>query len=211
MGEPKGKLVTPVADNPDDELRSLEVNADDELLVDVKTSALPTGASTSANQTTMITALQLIDDLRNSLGSVNTDDLQVDVKTAPTTVVIPHADEKLFGIESVIHKVKIVDATAASFGIASDAVPTGKIWKITHISMFNLDGDIATRAEITAKYATTNVYICVQAGAIAQYIAVDRHVEIYLAAGECIEVWFIGVAAPETCYLNIFGYEMNAP
>jgi len=53
-----------------------------DLQVDVKSSALPTGAATSDNQTTMITALQLIDDLRNALGSVNTDDLQVDVKSS---------------------------------------------------------------------------------------------------------------------------------
>ena len=47
------------------------------LQVDVLTSALPTGAATSAKQDTMITALQLIDDLRNALGTVATDDLRV--------------------------------------------------------------------------------------------------------------------------------------
>jgi len=41
------------------------------------------GAATEAKQDTQITALQLIDDLRNALGSVNLDDLQIDVKTAP--------------------------------------------------------------------------------------------------------------------------------
>lgn len=39
MGEPKGKLVTPVADNPDDELRSLEVDASDNLKVAVESQA----------------------------------------------------------------------------------------------------------------------------------------------------------------------------
>lgn len=39
MGEPKGKLVTLVADNPDDELRSLEVDANDNLKVTVESLA----------------------------------------------------------------------------------------------------------------------------------------------------------------------------
>ncbi|GAI12869.1 unnamed protein product, partial [marine sediment metagenome] len=41
MGEPKGKLVTPVADNPDDELRSLEVDALDNLKVNIQAQADP--------------------------------------------------------------------------------------------------------------------------------------------------------------------------
>lgn len=73
---------------------------------------LPAGAGTSANQTTMITALQLIDDLRNALGSVNTDDLQVDVKTVPADVDIrdltPAQDGVLvWGFDgAAIHQIK---------------------------------------------------------------------------------------------------------
>jgi len=40
-------------------------------------SVLPDGAATSADQATMITALQLIDDLRTALDSVGTDELRV--------------------------------------------------------------------------------------------------------------------------------------
>ena len=58
------------------------VDAAGHLQIDVLSVALPTGASTLAEQQTQTTALQLIDDLRNALGSVNTDDLQVDVKTS---------------------------------------------------------------------------------------------------------------------------------
>lgn len=74
----------------------------------VKEQSPITGYATSAKQDTMITALQLIDDLRNALGSVNTDDLQVDVKTSglPTgaatsakqDTIIGHVD----GIETLL-------------------------------------------------------------------------------------------------------------
>lgn len=57
------------------------VDADGHLQVDTLTSALPTGAATEAKQDTMITALQLIDDLRNALTSVGTDELDVNVET----------------------------------------------------------------------------------------------------------------------------------
>lgn len=51
------------------------VDASGHLQVDALTSALPTGAATAANQTTEITALQLIDDLRDVLASVAADSL----------------------------------------------------------------------------------------------------------------------------------------
>ena len=50
--------------------------------VDVASSALPSGASTSANQSTEITALQLIDDLRNALATVATDKLRAEIVDA---------------------------------------------------------------------------------------------------------------------------------
>lgn len=50
------------------------------LQIDVVTSALPTDAAKETKQDTMITALQLIDDLRNALDSVGTDELDVNVE-----------------------------------------------------------------------------------------------------------------------------------
>ena len=55
------------------------IDSDGHLQVDVLTSALPSGAATSARQDTMITALQLIDDLRGALDAVQTGRLNVNV------------------------------------------------------------------------------------------------------------------------------------
>ena len=54
------------------------------ITVDATSLPLPTGAATAGNQTTMITALQLIDDLRNALKTVNTDQLVVEQEAAPS-------------------------------------------------------------------------------------------------------------------------------
>jgi hypothetical protein len=58
----------------------LTIDPPGHLQIDVLSNALPTGAATAANQLTEITALQLIDDLRAALHSVNTDELQVNVE-----------------------------------------------------------------------------------------------------------------------------------
>jgi len=62
--------------------RFLHVDAQGDVQTDVLSSALPTGASTAAHQVTMITALQLIDDLRGALDSVGTDELDVNVEAS---------------------------------------------------------------------------------------------------------------------------------
>lgn len=53
------------------------IDAAGHVQVDVVSSALPTLAATSTKQDTMITALQLIDDLRAALAAVGTDRLNV--------------------------------------------------------------------------------------------------------------------------------------
>ena len=70
------------------------------------------GDASAANQLTEITALQLIDDLRNALGSVNTDDLQVDVKTAP--VVKTQADAVLTFYDAAVKTASENSASQAS-------------------------------------------------------------------------------------------------
>lgn len=68
--------------------------------------------ATEAKQDTEITALQLIDDLRNALGSVNTDDLQVDVKTAP--VIKTQADAVLTFYDAAVKTASENSASQAS-------------------------------------------------------------------------------------------------
>ena len=55
------------------------IDSDGHLQVDVVSAALATDAATATNQATMITALQLIDDLRAALDAVRTDRLNVNV------------------------------------------------------------------------------------------------------------------------------------
>ena len=103
----------------------LTVDADGHTQVDVLTSALPTGAATSAKQDTMITALQLIDDLRAALACVATDKLKV------------KGEDQLFGFKDQLLIQVTTAATAAGMTIVTDAVPAGEIWEVTHVSARN--------------------------------------------------------------------------
>lgn len=105
--------------------------------VDVLTSALPAGAATAANQTTMITSLQLIDDLRNALNSVAVDELRVLISD-PTTpanraavltaisVIAPNLDnQNLLGTHALIQGWQNSDTTIgiAALTVGADDVP----------------------------------------------------------------------------------------
>lgn len=82
---------------------------DDSLTIDgtlvVSSSALPTGAATSANQDTQITSLELIDDLYNALKSINIDQVVVEQRavtemqsTRTTGIITDVLVEIIFGI-----------------------------------------------------------------------------------------------------------------
>ena len=119
--------------------------------------------------------------------------------------------EKLFGFESVINKTKNADADAANFHLASDAVPTGKIWKITYVAAWNEDGNVGTGIILDVYHDATLTRFYREVAAVTKYVTANKLVEFYLDAGDYIEATFITVTIGNTCYLNIFGYEMNAP
>lgn len=83
FSQPPGRQVGLLAyDSANDRWQAVYVDASGNLKVDVVTSGLPSGAATAAKQDTMITALQLIDDLRNALNSVGADELDVNIESS---------------------------------------------------------------------------------------------------------------------------------
>ena len=74
--------------------RAFAVDASGHIQADVLSSTLPAGAATAANQLTMITALQLIDDLRGALTSVWTDQLTVMANVSGTAQAVATRNEQ---------------------------------------------------------------------------------------------------------------------
>jgi len=81
--------------------------AGSEMQVDVVTSALPSGAATSANQGTIITALQKIDDIQNALKSVDTDELVSRLTDSAGTEINPAKEDG--NLSSIKTAVEIID------------------------------------------------------------------------------------------------------
>lgn len=118
--------------------KKLVADAAGHLQVDVLTSGLPAGGATAANQTTMITALQLIDDLRNALNDVGTDELR--------TIPYPHG---IWGVPGVT---QVLDKAQKTNGISSFyTVPSGKTLYLTSLYMqsFNNGAGDATGRVLT--------------------------------------------------------------
>lgn len=164
----------------------LTADADKYLHVNVKTSAIPTGAATSANQDTMITALQLIDDLQNALKSVGTDDLQV------FPVWTPYADRKLD------------QNAAAGDNTLTHTVPTGKKWEVTQLIAFN---DTSTNTSIEMYTDQTNSPTIAREISTSADQIVSNAQPFTIEAGKKINCIFRGCTAGDDIYFSLFAKE----
>ena len=182
----------------------------DSLALKVKEQSPLTGFATSAKQDTMITALQLIDDLRAALGSVNTDDLQVDVKTMPTVTVQAAGGDKIFSLESVVANQEALTATAVDELLSGQAVPTGKLWVITYIAI-----TLINRAPTRLAYYLNHdgTWVCIQDE--LRTLVINRTYGIsghwYLDADDYLAALLYGMVVGDTVYFGYGGYQMDAP
>lgn len=164
-----------------------------------------TGFATSANQTTMITALQLIDDLRAALGSVNTDDLQVDIKTYPGVNALLNIP---FGYNA--QYLQTTGTTTAGAGdnyLYGSIVPAGEIWVVTSIATWDVNTNpsvIGIGIEHSGSYYTLK-----QAPTPGLNTVFSLNNPTYLAAGDRVYVYFGGCTLNDDIYITINGYKMK--
>ena len=166
------------------------------LNVVVKVCALPTGAATSAKQDTMITALQLIDDLQGALASAGIDQLAV------------KGQDQLFSYKDrLLARVHVV-ADAATMILTSAAVATGEVWEVTHVSIRNEQHSIPSGTiGITPDEV---VYHCFASGTTAAangYFCFTGH--MYLRTGDKVFANISGCTLNDDLYMDINGYRMT--
>ena len=172
------------------------VDAAGQLQVDVIASGLPLGAATAANQVTMITALQLIDDLRNALQSVGTDRIQV------------QGEDQLLSIDDVyIEQVFDLNAAVGANTLTGSGVPAGSYRIITQMAAYNTVS------------ATTDIYLTATHNGTAMRV---RHVQtlivnqtadwqgmIVLDVDDVVSATLAGCVAGDDIYFDVFGYVMT--
>lgn len=197
------------------------------LQVDIVESGLPTGAATSANQATMITALQLIDDLRAALNSVATDELDVviDGQTADVEVKQTTAADLTPGIMgwdgSAWRKLPLVwgyydrwsenAADVASGGghatAVTTAVPAGYIYILHVLSFFHNAGVAKTTA---AWVSDGTVFVTLAPSAsTASGVPREYHANIVLKAGDTISAYVSSPGDGKYVSLSVWGYKMK--
>lgn len=187
---------------------------------------LPSGAAIESKQTTMVTALQKIDDLIAALADVGTDELRVnviaelpagtknigdvDIVSIPTVTIQAAGGDKLFSFESIVEQaLEDEDLATGTNSLEGTEVGSGKVWKITHASI---------------KYVgTTPDYILVRAYRLAGAIALIHKLEptsdqfyiwegeIYMQNPDYMYATVGGATATDNFYFAYCGVQMDAP
>lgn len=103
------------------------IDSSGHLQVDVLSSALPSGAATAAKQDTMITALQLIDDLRGALLTVSTDYLRV-VLNLPGMASPNLIYNGVVTVANAGTRVQFTDQSCIGVSIKADKGNTGNLY-----------------------------------------------------------------------------------
>lgn len=176
--------------------RILLLDAARHLQVDVIASGLPLGAATAANQALILAQVQLIEDLRDALQSVNTDALQV------------RGEDQLFSFHSVLGIWRSAAISGAGGFVASITVPAGEIWVVTAVAAFDNTSPV-TRIDL---YNLHDGVVVLFESVTRAFVAAEPLTwsgKVTLDFGDAIRAYFVGGLAGDTCHIHVCGYRMT--
>jgi len=168
----------------------------DDLQVDVKSSALPAGASTAAHQVTQNTALATIAKLETALQSVATDRL------------VARGQDQLFSFKGVLAKPRSAVVSDAGGYIDSDPCPAGEIWCVTNITAYDRTSP-TTEHRFQLNHNGVRYGFGHEAAAFAAYDASYWGGQRWLDPDDTVRTYFIGSLLGDTCDVVLTGYIMT--
>jgi len=166
------------------------------LQVDVIASGLPAGGATAAHQLTMITALQLIDDLRAALESVGTDRLRV------------RGEDQLISYKGALLSMRDATISGAGGYVESETPPAGEIWKVANILTFNVS-TATTAHDYYVDRAGDRYWFSRITAAMAAGVNSEHHGEIWLDPGDVVRIYYAGALVDDLCYIILLGHIMT--
>jgi len=210
-----------------DQWKKLIGDAAGHLQVDVVESGLPTGAATSANQATMITALQLIDDLRAALNSVATDELDVVIDGQSADVEIKQTSPAdltpgIMGWDgSAWRKLPLVwgyydrwaenlggtQSGAGTYTKLTTAVPSGYVYTMQFLTVRDISS--APSVIMIELSDGTSVYTLKRNASPARYEPMNWIGEIALKEGDSVRVRLTGCGDGDTIEAVAWGHKMK--
>lgn len=145
--------------------------------------------------------------LLGPLGSVDTDDLQIDIKSALATLPVKGQDQ-LFSFDKPLAK-RITGAISGNDGyISSGAIPGGEIWVVTNL-MARDQTTGPTVHDYVHQSGAGPVPFHQDAGPFAagEYSLWGGH--LYADQGDEIRVYFTGGLVADTCRISLTGFIMT--
>uniref|UniRef100_A0A6H2A0L8 Uncharacterized protein n=1 Tax=viral metagenome TaxID=1070528 RepID=A0A6H2A0L8_9ZZZZ len=206
---PQGHVGLWAYDPVNNRWQAIYADADGNLQVDVVASGLPSGAATALNQTTMITSLQVTEDLVKALSSNPAgDDLRV--REQGTVTVRASGGDKIFSFESIVEGAyQNTNLDAGINMLPGGTVPAGKVWKLTH-GTIRYDGTSPTSVAIVAYGLAGNISVLrVLAPTSTQWYLWDG--EMYLQNPDYLSADVVGATAGDTLLFRYAGVQMDAP
>ena len=172
------------------------VDAAGHLQIDTITSGLPAGAATAANQALILAQLQLIEDIRNALQSVDTDALQV------------RGEDQLVSISAGLWSLRTAVISGANGFVDSNPVGAGEYWKVTVICCF--DSTTANTLHYwSVVHDGTPYWIGEERVAFAIAQRDNWRGEVWLDAEDFIRCNFVGGLAGDSCTVVLCGHRMT--
>ncbi len=170
------------------------------LKVDVITVPLPDDAATETTLADALTALQKIDDLQKALGSVAEDLLRVESKSG----------DKLYSFESIVEGILVdPDLPAGDKNVDDDPVDSGKMWKITTVSI-RYDGTVPTEIDAIARNLAGHIVIIQKMAPVSTQWYIYSG-EMYMQEGDFIRARVVGGTEHDTLFCRYTGLQMNVP
>lgn len=229
MGEPIAEVgyLAGLCGFDDPDWLKVLVDADGKLIIEVDTSALPSGAATSAHQLTMITALQSLQNLVGALHDVGLDELDiqfagqaVDVEVKQQTpadlVVAQHQydgstwrkSNLLFGYNGTWDENLGGTAGAAAYSANTATIPSGEAWVLQGISIRNTSRAI-TSLTVYLWMSSSGLIVMNDLRPAARYAPCFATGQFVLTAGDAAFVDGQGCTAGDTIQAGAVGYKMD--
>jgi len=182
--------------------------------------ALTTPAAGSTNKllTDMLTALQLIDDVRGALDSVDTDELVVNVdesvlpEGAATETSLQgiedNVPDQLIGYRNVYRdRIIVANAPEGDNTLNANEVIADRLHIVTSIMMYDRDSAIAKCS--LSVYNGSNTYELMHAPSLAADTALVWTGRVILKVGEYIRGYMEGVILNDNIYLYVHGWQAS--
>jgi hypothetical protein len=194
VGEPKGFLVLPIGYNPSDDLRSLELDASDNLKVVMGDTSL------SALLTELQSKVETSDFVSGALSAMNGNKGWISGAWQKQAFPLGYSDRKF-------QTVTTTSTVLGTYYAQTTAVPAGELWYVQALAAVH--DDAAAHLMILNGYDGATIIQLAINGALAQYTSLQTLSPIVLKPGDTIYAQVTALPLGKSLFLNVWGYRVD--